>query len=230
MTEPGEPRRVGVVCFDLYGTLVDLAPLDVACEALAPGRGGPLAACWRARQLEASWLRTAMDRWADFEVVTREALDVACAEFAVDPDPEAREAARRSFIELPPRAGAVEGLANLGRAGIQLAVLSNGSSAMIEASVRSAGLDERFEALLSADAARAYKPHPAVYQLAVDRFGEAPDRIGFVTANGWDAAGAAAHGFRVVWLRPPGAVLPAVPAPIAGEASWATVAGQFAPA
>ena len=229
MTELGEPRRVGVVCFDLYGTLVDLAPLDVACEGLAPGRGGPFAARWRARQLEASWLRTAMDRWADFEVVTREALDVACEEFGVDPDPEAREVARRTFLELPPRTGAVEGVAHLRRAGIPLAVLSNGSSAMIEASVRSAGLDGSFEALLSADAARAYKPHPVVYQLAVDRFGLAPDRIGFVSANGWDAAGAAAHGFAVVWLRLPGAVLPAVPASVSAEASWATVPRQFVP-
>jgi 2-haloacid dehalogenase len=110
-----------------------------------------------------------------------------------------------------------------------MAVLSNGSAAMLEASVRSAGLDGRFEALLSADAARAYKPHPAVYQLAVDRFGLAPDRIGFVTANGWDAAGASTFGFAVAWLRPPGAVLPAIPASVSGEASWATLARQFGP-
>jgi 2-haloacid dehalogenase len=229
LTEGGQPRRVGVVCFDLYGTLVDLAPLDLACEPLAPGRGGPLAARWRARQLEGSWLRTAMDRWADFEVVTREALDVACAEFGVDPDLEAREVARRAFLELPPRSGAVDGVADLARAGLPLAVLSNGSSAMIEASLRSAGLDRPFAALLSADAARAYKPHPAVYQLATDRFAFAPERIGFVTANGWDAAGAASYGFAVVWLRAPGAVLPAVPASPLREASWAAVPGQFAP-
>jgi 2-haloacid dehalogenase len=229
LTELGEPRRVGVVCFDLYGTLVDLAPLDVACEALAPGRGGLLAARWRARQLEASWLRTAMGRWADFDVVTREALDVSCAEFGVDPYPDERDAARRAFLELPPRTGAVEGLAELQRAGMPLAVLSNGSAAMIEASVRSAGLDGPFEALLSADAARVYKPHPAVYQLAVDRFGRASDSIGFVTANGWDAAGAASHGFAVAWLRPPGAFLPAVPGSVSAEASWATLLGLFAP-
>jgi 2-haloacid dehalogenase len=229
LTELGEPRPVGVVCFDLYGTLVDLALLDLACEALAPGRGELLAARWRARQLEASWLRTAMARWADFDVVTREALDVSCAELGVDPDSQAREEARRTFLELPPRAGAVEGVADLARAGLRLAVLSNGSSGMIEASVRSAGLDGSFEALLSADAARAYKPSPAVYELADDRFSLAPDRIGFVTANGWDAAGASAHGFAVAWLRPPGAVLPAIPASIAAEASWATVPTLFAP-
>lgn len=126
------------------------------------------------RQLEATWLRTAMDRWADFAVVTREALDVACAEFGVDPDPGACEAARRDFLELPPRVGAVEGLADLAGAGLPLGVLSNGSSDMIEASVRSARLDDRFEALLSADAASVFKPHPAV---AVERFALAPDRI-----------------------------------------------------
>jgi 2-haloacid dehalogenase len=218
---------VGVVCFDLYGTLVHLGPLDVACDVLAPGRGGAFAARWRARQLEASWLRTAMDRWADFDVVTREALDVACAEFGVAPDAEAREGAGRAFLELPARDGAIEGVADLGRAGLPLAVLSNGSSSMIEASVRAAGVDGRFEALLSADAARAFKPHPAVYQLAIERFGLPPDRIGFVTANGWDAAGAAARGFAVAWLRPPGAVLPAVAAPVLREASWATVPRQF---
>ena len=223
-----EPWRVGVVCFDLYGTLVDLAPLDAACEVLAPGRGRELAARWRARQLEASWLRTAMDRWADFEAVTREALDTACAELGVDPDARPRAAARRAFRELPPRAGAVEALGALRRAGLPLAVLSNGSAAMVEAGIRWAGLDGSFEALLSADAARVYKPHPAVYRLAVQRFGLPPAQIGFVTANGWDAAGAATFGFIVAWLRSPGAVLPAIPASIAGEASWATVPERFA--
>jgi len=227
LTEPGEPRRVGVVCFDLYGTLVDLAPLDAACEVLAPGRGGPLAARWRARQLEASWLRTAMGQWADFEVVTAEALGVACAEFGVDPDRAAHETARRASLELPTSAGAAEGVADLAGAAIPLAVLSNGSPSMIEASVRSAGLGGRFEALLSADAARTFKPNPAVYQLAVERFALPPERIGFVTANGWDAKGGAAHGFAVAWLRPSDAVLPAVPAPAIVEASWATVPLQF---
>jgi len=80
-----------------------------------------------------------MNRWADFEIVTREALDVACAEFGVDPDLKAREVARRAFLELPARSGAVEAVADLARAGLPLAVLSNGSSAMIEASIRSAG-------------------------------------------------------------------------------------------
>ena len=65
---------VGAVFFDLFGTLLSLAPLDDACDRLAPGRGAEIAARWRARQLEASWLRTAMERWADFDVVTREAL------------------------------------------------------------------------------------------------------------------------------------------------------------
>jgi FMN phosphatase YigB (HAD superfamily) len=99
----------------------------------------------------------------------------------------------------------------------------------IEASVRSAGFDGRFKAVLSADAARVYKPLSAVNQLALERFGLAPNRVGFVSANGWDATGAAAHGFAVAWLRAPGQFSQRSRRRCP-EASWATVRRQFDPA
>ena len=70
---PGRP--VDAVLFDLFGTLLSLRPLDDVCEGIAPGRGAELAARWRARQLELSWLRTAMQLWVDFDQVTADALD-----------------------------------------------------------------------------------------------------------------------------------------------------------
>ena len=53
-------RAVDAVFFDLFGTLLDLGALVDDCETAAPGRGRELAARWRARQLEFSWLRTTM--------------------------------------------------------------------------------------------------------------------------------------------------------------------------
>ena len=74
---------------------------------------------------------------------------------------------------------------------------------------------------LSVDAARQFKPHPMVYRLAVEVTGLPAQQIGFVTANGWDAAGAGTFGFRVAWLRPaPTASLPAVGAPEPIVATW----------
>jgi 2-haloacid dehalogenase len=218
-------RRVGVVFFDLFGTLLSLAPLDDACEAIAPGRGRELAARWRARQLEASWLRTAMDRWADFDVITRDTLQASLDELGIAPaiDPAGLADAFAVLPLAPDAAGAVR---RMHEAGIATGILTNASSSTLERVA--ARLDLPFGHLLSADAARAFKPNPTVYRLAVDATGLPPERIGFVTANGWDAAGAGAFGLRVAWLRSnPAASLPAVGAPEPTIATWPEIPGML---
>jgi 2-haloacid dehalogenase len=217
---------VAAVWFDLFGTLVDLGPLVDACELGAPGHGAELAARWRARQVEASWLRTLMDRWAPFETVTREALRVAAAEVGVEvADLDALDGA---FERLPARHEATECLRDLRGLGIPTGILSNGSGPMIERTSTSAGLRDLVDEVRSVDAVRRYKPDPSVYRLAADASGVEAARIGFVTANGWDAAGAATFGFRVAWLRPDrDAVVPAVGAPAPIVATWAQVPRVF---
>ena len=91
-------RPVDAVLFDLFGTLLSLRPLDDVCEGIAPGRGAELAARWRARQLELSWLRTAMQRWVDFDQVTEDALANVLREMESPPS-------RRPWPEPPGRSG-----------------------------------------------------------------------------------------------------------------------------
>jgi 2-haloacid dehalogenase len=214
------------VFFDLFGTLLSLAPLDESCERLAPGRGAEMAARWRARQLEASWLRTAMDRWTDFDVVTVDALRSTLDELGIEAPPDV-EAVAESFLELPLVDGAAGAVERLREVGLVTGVLTNASTRMLEHVARRLGL--AFDHLLSVDRARQFKPHPAVYQLAVDATELAPEQIGFVTANGWDAAGAGAFGFRVVWLRPNStATLPSVGAPAPEIATWERLPQIFA--
>ena len=120
---------VDAVFFDLFGTLLSLAPLDDACEGVAPGRGAELAARWRARQLEASWLRTAMDRWVDFDTVTREALHATLDELgiAAEGDRDA-ETLADAFAELPLVAGAADGVRHLHDANLVTGILTNAST------------------------------------------------------------------------------------------------------
>ena len=216
---------VDAVFLDLFGTLLDLRPLAKACDRLAPGRGVEIAARWRARQLEASWLRTAMERWADFDVVTRDALAATLDELGVD-RPSDLDAAANAFLDLPLADGAAAAVRALKDAGVSVGVLTNASRRTL-ASV-AARLDLDLDPLLSVDQAGRFKPHPTVYQLAVDATGLEPGRIGFVTTNGWDAAGAGVVGFRVAWLRPDvGARLPSVGAPEPVIVTWTDVAGTF---
>jgi len=220
-------RTVNAVFFDLFGTLLDLGPLDEACDRFSPGRGAEIAARWRARQLEASWLRTVMEQWADFDVVTLDALRAAVREFGVDgsADESALRAVADAFIDLPLVDGASEVVQGLRAAGIVTGILTNAS---IRALDRVSGRLPPMDRYLSVDAARRFKPHPKVYQLAVDATGLPAMQIGFVTANGWDAAGALAFGFRVAWLRPgTAASLPAVGAAEPIIAAWPEIVPIF---
>jgi 2-haloacid dehalogenase len=219
-------RPVDAVFFDLFGTLLSLQPLDAVCDRLAPGRGAEIAARWRARQLEASWLRTAMERWADFDLVTLDALRATLQEFEIDgADESALHEVTDAFVDLPLNEGAAEAVGSLRVAGLVTGILTNASSRALD---RVSGPLPPMEHYLSVDAARQFKPHPSVYQLAVDATGLPPGRVGFVTSNGWDAAGAGAFGLRVAWLRPSStAVLPAVGAPEPIVATWPEIVTIF---
>jgi len=220
-------ESVGAVFFDLFGTLLSLAPLDVACDRLAPGRGQEIAARWRARQLEASWLRTAMERWVDFDVVTMDALAATLEELGVERAPDL-ETMADAFAALPLTEGAEEAVRTLQSAGLTTGVLTNATTGTLERAV--APLDLSFDHRLSVDSVRRFKPHPAVYQLAVGATGLPPKRIGFVTANGWDAAGAGSFGLQVAWLRPAAtARLPSVGAPQPTVTTWPDLPAIFLP-
>jgi 2-haloacid dehalogenase len=222
-------RIVDAVFFDLFGTLLSLAPLDDACDRLVPGRGAEIAARWRARQLEASWLRTAMVQWADFDVVTLDALRATVQDFGVggSADESVLRELADAFVDLPLVDGASKVVQALRAAGIVTGILTNASSRALD---RVSGRLPPMDHYLSVDAARQFKPHPRVYQLAVDATGLPAMQVGFVTVNGWDAAGACAFGFRVAWLRPgPTASLPAVGAPEPIVATWPEIVSTFIP-
>ena len=111
----------------------------------------------------------------------------------------------RAYQRLDTYPEVVETLKRL--AGRKLAILSNGSPAMLEPVVASAGLGKLLDAVISVDSLRLYKPDPRVYALAVDRLGVPTSSIGFVSSNCWDAIGAKAFGFRVYWCNRAGAPL-----------------------
>ncbi|HYD97744.1 MAG TPA: haloacid dehalogenase type II [Alphaproteobacteria bacterium] len=194
------PPEVKACVFDAYGTLFDIAAPVRRCADALGDRAGPLAALWRAKQLEYCWLRSLMGRHADFWTLTQDALDYALEAHGLLADGALRTrllAAYRTLDAYPEVPGLLDRLA---AAGLRRAILSNGTPEMLEAAIAAAGLAGRFDAVLSVEAVGIYKPAPAVYRLACDRLGLAPAEIAFFSSNGWDAAGAAGFGFHVVWV------------------------------
>lgn len=210
MTETGI-GAVKACVFDAYGTLFDVGSAARRCADVLGDKAEALAAQWRASQLQYTWLRSLMGRHADFWQVTGEAL-----EFAMDTLGISGEAIKARLMDLyltlsayPDARAALEALR---RAKCPAAILSNGSPKMLAAAVRSAGLGALVDPILSVEEIGIYKPHPRVYQLAVDRLGVESESICFVSSNGWDVAGASAFGMKAVWVNRAGLKVERLPA------------------
>lgn len=186
---------IKAVVFDAYGTLFDVQSVAAATEAAHPGHGTVITQIWRLKQLEYTWLRSLMGRYADFGTVTRDSLAYALETLGLSatPDDVARLAQAYDALSLYPEAR--EALADL--AGLRLAIFSNGSPAMLERLVAQAGIGPLLETVISVDEIGVYKPDPRGYAHVETRLGLARDEILFVSSNGFDIAGAKAHGFRV---------------------------------
>jgi 2-haloacid dehalogenase len=183
--------------------LFDVHSVARRCESLWPGRGAALSAAWRARQLEYTWLRTLMGRYVPFSQVTRDALAWACESLGLAFDDGKLAALLEEYTKLSMFPEVAESFKKL--KGEKKAILSNGSPDMLVPLVKHSGL--RLDAVLSVDEVKAFKPDPAVYELAVRRLKVAKEEIGFVSSNCWDALGAKSFGFQVFWVNRSGAPL-----------------------
>jgi len=212
--------------FDAYGTLLDVASA-ARLAAAEPGHER-LAECWpriaqnwRLKQLNYTWLRTVMDDHADFWTLTGDALDWALEAEGIE-DNALRERLMALYRELGAFPEVRDVLGRLKKAGLNTAILSNGTPDMLEAATRSAGIRADLDDILSVEMCGIYKPARAVYDMVGRRFACAPGEVLFVSSNGWDAAAAAAYGFEVAWANRAGEPverLPGRPAHILSDLS-----------
>lgn len=212
--------RHAAYVFDAYGTLFDVhAAVRRHAEAVGPD-GQLLSEIWRAKQLEYSWVRTLMGSYADFWQLTEQALDYAFGRV-----PSADRAVRDKLLEAYwqcdcyPEVPFV--LKALKGEGARLAILSNGTQAMLEAAIRSAALEPLLDEVFSVDQVKRFKTDPAVYEMVTTAWRIYPGKVSFQSSNRWDVAGATKFGFHTVWINrtgqadeyrdlPPGLVLPSL--------------------
>ena len=195
-----KPRLRGIeACvFDAYGTLFDVNAAAQSAQDSLGEKWQPLAELWRAKQLQYTWLRSLAGRHADFWKVTGDALDFALSTFQFE-DPALRNRLMNLYLTLSVYPEVTDTLKRLKEEEMKLAVLSNGTPAMLAAAATNAGIAHLFDAVLSVEEVKVYKPHPSVYGLVCERLNVRADRVCFVSSNGWDSYSAKAFGFRVLW-------------------------------
>ena len=189
---------IKAVVFDAYGTLYDVQSVAAVTEAAFPGYGEIITQVWRIKQLEYSWLRSLMRRYEDFSVITRESLSYTLRGLGLHSDDAAFERIMDKYLHLDLYPDAAAALANL--RGRKLAILSNGSTAMLGALVHNSGLDRVLDATISIDSQKIFKPAPQAYGLIESTLGITPHEVLFVSSNPWDACGAKAFGLNVAWI------------------------------
>ena len=199
---PAVPKAV---LFDVYGTLLDVYSVALRAEQMFPGDGERLARAWRDKQIEYSRLVSMSGRYRPFWQLTRDALQVAAATLRLPLEAAGADSLMNEYRHLsafPENRGVLQTLAERG---IPAGVLSNGDPEMLAVAVRSAGLTDLLDPILSVHATRRYKTDPAAYALGPVALGLAASEILFVSSNCWDAIGAAWYGFTTLWVNRAGA-------------------------
>jgi 2-haloacid dehalogenase len=189
---------IKAVVFDAYGTLYDIQSVATVTEQAFPGYGDIITQIWRIKQLEYTWFRSLMQRYEDFSVVTRDSLAYTLRVLGLAPDAAAFDRIMDKYLHLDLYPDALSTLTAL--KGRKLAILSNGSSDMLNALVRNSGLDRVLDATISVDQKRIFKPAPDAYTLIESNLGVRPTEVLFVSSNPWDACGAKAFGLNVAWI------------------------------
>lgn len=189
---------IKAVVFDAYGTLFDVQSVAAITDGAFPGHGEMITQIWRLKQLEYTWHRSLMRRYEDFSIITRDSLIYTLRTLGLPYDAKIFERIMDKYLHLDLYADATQTLADL--KDYKLAILSNGSTDMLNALVRNAGLDNFLDATISVDSKRVFKPSPEAYSLVETHLGVAPAEVFFVSSNPWDAIGAKSVGFKTAWI------------------------------
>jgi 2-haloacid dehalogenase len=193
----GMPIRA--VLFDVYGTLLDVHSA-IAREGKELGaRADAVSRLWRQKQLEYTWVWSLRGAYRSFRSLTEAGLDFALAAHGIESS-TLRERLLLAYERLdafPEVAGALNALR---QQGLRLAALSNGDPDMLENGLRAARIRDSLEAVLSVAPVQIYKPDRQVYELGRSWVDAPAAEIAFVSANAWDASGAAGFGFRTFWI------------------------------
>ena len=187
------------IVFDGFA-LWDPRPISALAEQLFPGKGAELSNAWRTRQFDYQWLRVLTKRYADFWQATDDALVFSAEMLKLDLTPDKRMQLMNAYLELKAWPDVLPALQSLKSMGIRLAPLSNLTQAMLDANIKSSGLERIFDQVLSTDKIKTYKPEPRAYQMGVDAFKLKRDEILFIPSSGWDAAGAKSFGYPTFWV------------------------------
>ena len=191
-------KNIKAIIFDAYGTLFDVNSAAEKCKDKIGNKWDIFSNYWRTTQLEYTWLRTLMNRHEDFWKVTEDSLDKSMAVF--DINPLMRSELLNLYKVLSTFPEVKEVLNKLKEKKYKLAILSNGTPALLNELVKSNNLDNIFNDIFSIEEVKVYKPHSNVYNIPINKYKIHKNEVAYLSANTWDVSAGGNYGFNPVWV------------------------------
>ncbi len=191
-------KNIKAIIFDAYGTLFDVNSAAEKCKDKIGDKWEGFANYWRTTQLEYTWLRSLMNRHEDFWQVTEDSLDKSMKTFNIDPSMRNElldlYKVLSTFKEVP------EVLKSLKEKKFKLAILSNGTPALLNELIKNNNLDNIFDDLFSIEQVGIYKPDSKVYDIPINKYCIEKSEVAFLSANTWDVSGGGNYGYQSIWV------------------------------
>ena len=191
-------KDIKAIVFDAYGTLFDVNSAAEKCKVKIGDKWEDFANFWRTTQLEYTWLRSLMKKHKNFWHVTEDSLDKSMKAFKIDSSMKSE--LLNLYKVLSPYPEVKEVLKTLKEKEYRLAVLSNGTPALLNELVKSNDLENIFDDLFSVEEVRIYKPDSKVYDMPIKKYQIKPDEVAFLSANTWDVSGGGNYGYNAIWV------------------------------
>ena len=200
--------KIKAVVFDAYGTLFDVYSVQTLAEQLYPGHGADIAVKWRDKQVEYTRLITQSDPhnpagsqfFRPFWELTRLSLEYTLDRLKLNREAGQVDALMQQYAHLTPFPENLAVLQKIKAMGLTTAILSNGSVDMLKSAVKSAGMEDVLDHLISVDPIRLFKTSPESYGLVQQSIPVEKDEVLFVSSNAWDALGGTWFGFTTHWV------------------------------
>ena len=190
--------KTKAVVFDAYGTLFDVNSAAEKCKEKIGDKWELFSNFWRTTQLEYTWLRSLMKRHKDFWQITEDSLDKSMKVFDINNN--MKKELLDLYKVLSPYPEVKEVLTNLKNKNFRLAILSNGTYALLNELVSSNKLNDLFDDLFSVEEVKIYKPDPKVYDIPVNKYNIKRNEVTFLSSNTWDVSGGGNYGYNSIWI------------------------------
>ena len=191
-------KNVKAIIFDAYGTLFDVNSAAEKCKDKIGDKWEGFANFWRTTQLEYTWLRSLMKRHKDFWQVTEDSLDKSMNTFNISKSMRNELLDLYKILNTFPEVKDV--LKKLKGKNYKIAILSNGTPALLNDLVKSNNLENIFDDIFSIEEVGIYKPDAKVYDIPVKKYQIQKNEIAFLSANTWDVSGGGNYGYNSIWV------------------------------